>query len=102
MTQIIVCLSQSSIYARKECVFCHCWVQCFINANKVECFDIVQVFHILTDISPLVLSIIMSGELKFCCNWGFISYMVPSVLNSCMIKLFFRHRCVWNFYVLLN
>lgn len=64
MAQDIVYVSKCSMFPYKECVFCCCWVEYFINVNWVKLVDsITQVLYILLDFL-LVLSIVDGEILK--------------------------------------
>lgn len=89
----MVFLGQYSVCTSDDCVFCSCWVECFINIRS-RCLRVFKFSILLADFSAhLVLS--FRKGIEFCSNCG---YVYPSLhfyqflLNIFWSSLYWVHK----------
>lgn len=66
------CLSECSMWAWEECVFCHCWVD--INVSYLQWFDGGCRDHLCLDLSPVCVYFWQKGVEVSSCHCRFTSF----------------------------
>lgn len=104
MTQDVAYLSEYSLCAWEEWVFCCCWVECSVDVRWIPFVDVVGFFYTLADfLSGSSISYWKRGVEIVSYNVDLpISLSVMSVLVLCILQLCcLGYTCMWDCYMLL-